>query len=46
MAQAITHASRREVSNVFANAVPDSLAVKYRDLPPRARLAAMLAARR
>lgn len=46
LAQALTHASRNAVSTVFANAVPDPLAVRYRNLLPRARLAAVLAARR
>jgi len=45
LARSLARASRDEVTNVFANAVPDPLAVRYRDLLPRARLNAVIAAR-
>lgn len=45
LARLLDHASRDEVADVFANAVPDPLAAQYRHLLPRARLAAVLAAR-
>lgn len=45
LARQLARASRGQISTVFANAVPDPLAVRYRDLFPRARLAAVIAAR-
>lgn len=45
LAQALTHASRDQAADVFANAIPDPLAVRYRHLLPRARLATVLATR-
>lgn len=44
LAQALTRAPRRAITDVFANAVPDPLAVRYRHLLPHARLAAVIAA--
>lgn len=45
LAHVLTHASRDEIADIFANARPDPLAEKHRHLSPRARLAAVLAAR-
>jgi len=45
LARQLTNASLDGVAGVFANAVPDPVAVRYGHLRPRARLAAVMAAR-
>jgi len=45
LAQSLDGASRTNAARVFATAVPDPLAVRYADLPPRDRLNAVIAAR-
>lgn len=46
LARQLAEASPGRVAAVFATAVPDPLAIRYRDLSPRARLAAVMAATR
>jgi hypothetical protein len=43
LARQLAQTSRGEAADIFANAVPDPLAVRYRHLLPRARLAAVVA---
>lgn len=45
LSREIANASRDGVASVFANAVPDPLAVRYAHLRPRARLAAVMTAK-
>lgn len=45
LAHLLRHASRDQVADVFANAISDPVAAHYRHLLPRARLAAVIAAR-
>ena len=45
LARQLENASRDGVTSVFTNAVPDPLAARYAHLRPRARLAAVMAAR-
>lgn len=45
LAREITRASRNQLVGVFASATPDPVAVPYQHLRPRARLAAVIAAR-
>lgn len=46
LADALTHATRTEIVDAFAHAVPDPLATRFRQLLPRARLAAVIDAQR
>lgn len=45
LARELGHGSRAKIANVFANAAPDPLALRYERMLPRARLAAVIAAR-
>ncbi|HEX8001587.1 MAG TPA: hypothetical protein VF519_02715 [Mycobacteriales bacterium] len=45
LARRLDHADADRVAATFADAVPDPVAEQHRDLTPRARLTAVLAAR-